>query len=53
MRNKLKSALLRILYGTIEPIGQDVSQPMRCTITMPDNMAKLNISSLYENLPQL
>jgi hypothetical protein len=53
MKNKLKNALLRILYGTIEPIGQDVSQPMSCTVIMPDNRAKLNIGSLYENLPQL
>ena len=53
MKNKLKTALLRILNGTIEPIGQDVSQPMRCNVTMPENRAKLNIISLYENLPQL
>ena len=53
MKNKLKTALLRILYGTIEPIGQDVSEPMKCRVTMPDNRAKMNIGSLYENLPQL
>jgi len=53
MKNKLKSIVLRILYGTIEPIGQDVSQPMSCRVTMPENRVKLNIVSLYENLPQL
>lgn len=52
MKNKLKTALLRILYGTIEPIGQDVSEPMSCRVTMPENRAKLNIGRLYENLPQ-
>jgi hypothetical protein len=51
MKNKLKSIVLRILYGTIEPIGQDVSQPMKCTVTMPKSRVKLNIGSLYENLP--
>lgn len=53
MKNKLKTALLRILYGTIEPIGQDVSQPMKCRVTMPENRAKINIGSLYEQTPQL
>ena len=51
MKNKLKSIVLRILYGTIEPIGQDVSQPMKCRVIMPDNRVKMNIGSLYENLP--
>lgn len=52
MKNKLKTALLRILYGTIEPIGEDVSQPMKCTVTMPENRLKLNTGSLYEQTPQ-
>jgi hypothetical protein len=53
MKNKLKSIVLRLLYGTIEPKGQDVSKPMPCRVTMPENRAKLNVGSLYENLPQL
>ena len=53
MKNRIKSILLNLLYGTIEPIGQDVSQPMSCIVTMPENRAKLNIGSLYEQTPQL
>lgn len=53
MKLNLKSIALRLLYGTIEPKGEDVSKPMKCRVTMPESRLKLNKGSLYENLPQL
>ncbi len=53
MKQRIKTILLNLLYGTVEPKGEDVSQPMRCRVTMPENRAKMNIGSLYEQTPQL
>jgi hypothetical protein len=52
MKQRIKSILLNLLYGAVEPKGEDVSQPMRCTVTMPESRVKLNIGSLYEQTPQ-